>query len=331
MWELKIFNHQKMTQPEIPPEPFNSFHLDVGDGHRIYVEESGNPDGLPLIVFHGGPGSYSKPKHRLRYDLDKFRLILFDQRSCGQSVPLVVDNPDALATISPRSLIEDAEKIRVYLGLECWHVNGASWGSVLATLYAITYPEVTASLTLGAFFSAKAAEWKWMADGASFLAPAAFANCSGIMEGATGLDLVKKIAGKITEAPKKDKLHYINVFLNMEYGLELLQNPPDESEEVKQKCDDETINAGMLYAHMIQNHIFADDWNTSNAAVTALRDKSVSIVHGACDTICPVTSAYIFQKAHPHAKLVLARNAAHGADLEGEYDRLYRAELDRLV
>lgn len=320
-----------MTTPNAPApsEPFNSFLLDVDDGHQVYVEENGNPDGLPLISFHGGPGSFTKPKHRTYYDLNKFRLILFDQRCGGQSRPLAVENRAALAGFSPAAIVADAERIRQHLNIENWHVTGASWGSTMALLYAITYPEVTRSITPRMMFLGTARNWAWMANGAEIMAPPAFAAAQALAHGKRGIDLVQTLADRILS--DDDALATAQALFGMEHGLEVLSPPPEPTAEPKPaKTDAEILNNALLYAHVIKNHLLPDGWATSDKAKAALRGKPLAIVHGACDVGCPLQDVYALQAAHPQAELHIAPNCGHGVDLGGQSDALYHAALSRL-
>lgn len=313
-----------MSENQIPGA-FNTFMLDVGNGHKIYVEESGNPNGMPIVNFHGGPGSRSKPKHRTYFDLQKFRLIMFDQRNGGLSTPLALSDKGSLQFNSPAAIVGDAEAIRQHLGIEKWHVCGASWGSAMALLYALTFPQHTSSLTLRALFMAQVDDWAWMADGARLLCPPAYDTAQDLFPGYSGIELVKALANKILTAPNAEALVATNALLDMEHGMELLAERNTEPKEPKP--EDETLNAGLMYAHMIKHHMFENGWGLTPQAKEALRHIPTSITHGNCDAGCLIKNAYDLQKAHPHIKLAIAPNAGHGVDLDGEYDRLFANAL----
>ena len=137
------------------PEPYATEHLDVGDGHELYLEQSGNPDGAPALFLHGGPGGGCSPRVRTFFDPAHYRIVLFDQRGAGQSRPNVGDDFDAaMHENNTPKLIADIERIREHLGIERWPVVlGGSWGSTLAIAYAQAHPERVDSLVLRGIFT----------------------------------------------------------------------------------------------------------------------------------------------------------------------------------
>ncbi|WBU63749.1 prolyl aminopeptidase [Paracoccus aerodenitrificans] len=141
-------------------EPFDRRKITVGGGHTLYVEQSGNPDGRPVVVLHGGPGGGCSPFMRRFFDPAHYRVVLFDQRGCGLSTPhaSVVDN-------TTQHLIGDIEKIRETLGIECWSVFGGSWGATLALAYAQAHPAPVEALILRGVFLATQAELDWFYGG----------------------------------------------------------------------------------------------------------------------------------------------------------------------
>lgn len=156
MSELRTF------YPEI--EPYDTRMLLVGDGHEIYVEQSGNPDGLPVVFLHGGPGSGTSPKQRRVFDPERYRIVLLDQRMAGRSTPhasTTVD-PQVWATNTTPHLVADLERVREHLGIEAWQVFGGSWGSCLALAYAEAHPDRVTALVLRGIFTLRRRELEWM-------------------------------------------------------------------------------------------------------------------------------------------------------------------------
>ncbi|MDQ1540246.1 MAG: proline iminopeptidase [Actinomycetota bacterium] len=129
-------------------EPYESGMLDVGDGHRMYWETSGNPEGTPVLVLHGGPGSGSTPGGRRRWDPDRYRIVQIDQRNCGRSTPPASDPATDLSTNTTHHLLADIELLRERLGVERWVVWGGSWGVTLALVYAQAHPDRVRALSL---------------------------------------------------------------------------------------------------------------------------------------------------------------------------------------
>ncbi len=151
--------------PEI--EPYNSFQLVVSEPHRLYVEESGNPHGIPVVFLHGGPGAGCEPHHRRYFNPNIYRIILFDQRGCGRSTPHA-----ELDKNTTWDLVEDMETIRTKLGIDCWVLFGGSWGSTLGLAYAETHPEKVLGLVLRGVFLARKQDIQWFyQEGTSRLFP----------------------------------------------------------------------------------------------------------------------------------------------------------------
>src|SRR5674476_649049 len=134
-------------------EPYESGLLTVGDDQQLYYEVSGNPDGKPAVYLHGGPGGASNPKQRRVFDPDKYRIVLFDQRGCGNSLPHASAPKADLTVNTTWHLVADLEKLREHLGIEQWLVCGGSWGSTLALAYAQTHPTSVSELVLRGIFT----------------------------------------------------------------------------------------------------------------------------------------------------------------------------------
>ena len=157
----KFSGQKSAVQYLYPPvDPFDQRMLDVGDGHKIYLEQSGNPEGIPVVVFHGGPGGGCSPAMRRYFDPRAFRIVLFDQRGCGRSQPhaSVQDN-------TTWHLVRDIELIRETLEIPDWIVFGGSWGATLALIYAQAHPDRVQALILRGVFLATQAELDWFYGG----------------------------------------------------------------------------------------------------------------------------------------------------------------------
>jgi len=153
--------------PYSPIEPYRYGMLDVGDGHCIYWELCGNPDGKPAVFLHGGPGGGASPGHRRLFDPARYNLLVFDQRGCGRSTPHA-----SLDANTTWHLVDDIERLRAMIGAERWLVFGGSWGSTLALAYAETHPDRTAALILRGIFTLRRSELLWYyQEGASWLFP----------------------------------------------------------------------------------------------------------------------------------------------------------------
>ncbi|MDR3688754.1 MAG: prolyl aminopeptidase [Fimbriimonas sp.] len=157
-----------------PIEPYASGHLDVGDGHLVYWETCGNPNGMPALVIHGGPGSGCTVNQRRNFDPERYRIVLFDQRNCGRSLPHASDVYVDLSCNTTTHLIRDIEALRMMLGVEEWLVWGASWGSVLALAYAERFSDRVSALILIVMGLGRRQEIELMTEGLGALFPAAW-------------------------------------------------------------------------------------------------------------------------------------------------------------
>lgn len=166
-------------------EPYAHGLLDVGDGHRVYWEECGNPDGKPAVVLHGGPGSGCTPAHRTLFDPSRYRILLLDQRGCGRSTPRVLDRHSDLAANHTRALVADLERLREHRGIDRWLVLGGSWGSTLGLAYAQAHPERVTALVLASVALLRRDEDDWLyGGGAARFFPEAWAAFSAPAPGA---------------------------------------------------------------------------------------------------------------------------------------------------
>ncbi|MEV6149945.1 prolyl aminopeptidase [Nonomuraea sp. NPDC052129] len=148
-----------------PIEPYDHGHLDTGDGHLVYWEVCGNPAGKPALVVHGGPGSGCSENQRRRFDPERYRIILFDQRNCGRSLPHASDPATDLSTNTTPHLIADMERLREHLGVDRWLLYGGSWGSTLMLAYAEAHPTRVSELVICGVTMTRRSEIDWLYNG----------------------------------------------------------------------------------------------------------------------------------------------------------------------
>src|SRR6478672_9214438 len=193
---------RRTLYPEI--QPYETGMLDVGDGHALYWELSGNPDGKPAVMLHGGPGGGSSPDHRRQWNPDKYKILVFDQRGCGKSTPYA-----SLENNTTWDLVEDIEKLRTQVSkVDKWQVFGGSWGSTLALAYAETHPERVTELVLRGIFLFDQFEIDWMykEGGASQVYPDKFDEFLTAIPQAERGDLVEAYARRLTSDDKAVQL-----------------------------------------------------------------------------------------------------------------------------
>jgi proline iminopeptidase len=278
-------------------EPFNSGFIDVGSNHKIYFEESGNKDGIPVIRIHGGPGSNTKPKHRQMYNPEKYRIICFDQRGCGQSKfkDLLLDN-------TTQDTISDIEKIREYLGIEKWVVNGGSWGSLLAILYSMNHPESVMALLVSGIFFGKTDDVFAYQKGANNVFTEEHLNLLKFFS-ATSENIFEKMNERIFQDDFNSA--YLAASEMFKYEVSLMSLLPQEKEEevINEEIKKATINSGKIYLHYSNNNYFIPgDFIINN--VNKIKDIPTTIIQGRYDMVCPYKNAYLLSQELPNAKLI---------------------------
>lgn len=297
--------------PEI--DPYKSEMLDVGDGHQIYVEQCGNPDGVPITFLHGGPGSGCNAWHRRLFDPQKFRIILFDQRGSGRSLPHAT-----LENNTTQHLVSDMETIREYLGLEKWHITGGSWGSTLALVYANDYPERVLSLIIYGIFLSREQELKALYfDGgvASQIFPDVFEPYLNILPDA---DKDNPLVGydKLFRSDNKAlREKAVDLWTRLEKRVSRLIVP-------EESLNEEMSDPDFVLAHsLVENHYFLENSFIDGDQLLAsfpstLQNIPLDIIQGRYDMVCPFKTAWELHKAVPHSKLHIIDDAGHSAKEE---------------
>ena len=181
--------------PYPPIEPYDTGMLDAGDGNLIYWETCGNPDGVPVLIVHGGPGSGCTTSVRSAFNPERYRIILFDQRNCGRSTPHASD-PDADMSVNTTPhLIADMERLREHLGIERWLLHGGSWGSTLVLAYAERNPQRVSEIVISSVTMTRRSEIDWLYRGVAQFFPEAWAQFqAGVPETDRDGDLVAAYA-----------------------------------------------------------------------------------------------------------------------------------------
>jgi proline iminopeptidase len=312
--------------PEL--EPYASGMLDVGDDQQLYWETSGNPDGKPVVFLHGGPGSGTNPNQRRLFDPEKYRIVLFDQRQCGKSLPHASD-PDAdLSANTTWHLVSDIEKLREHLDVEQWMVLGGSWGSSLALAYAETHPDRVTELILRGIFTLRPVELDWFYEGgAAALFP----------------DLWE---GFLEQVPEDERGRLIKAYSR-------LLNDPDPAVHgpaavAWSRWESSTITLlprpdvvasfteeqyAVAFAR-IENHYFMHlGWFEEEQLIRdaeKLRGIPSVIVQGRYDVCTPPMTAWDLHRAWPEAEFTMVPDAGHAFDEPGILDTLIEA-TDRLA
>ena len=288
-----------------PLDPYAQRTLDVGDGHLVYVEECGNPEGLPVVVLHGGPGGGCSPAMRRYFDPGIWRIVLFDQRGCGRSRPHA-----GVEANTTWHLVEDIERIRTRLGIDRWHIFGGSWGATLALIYAQTHPERVRALTLRGVFLMRQEELDWFyAGGAGRFWPELWDRFRAMVPEEEQSDLIAAYHRRLFGESRSEQIRFARVWCGWENALASFQaagQPGDAPPEYARAF-------ARLENHYFHHKGFLDAETAILAPgrMARLRDIPGVIVQGRYDMICPPTSAYRLARDWPAAELRIVDGAGH--------------------
>jgi proline iminopeptidase len=293
-----------------PIEPFDSFRLRVSDLHELHVEQSGNPDGVPVIFFHGGPGAGLSPLHRRFFDPAAYRVILFDQRGSGRSTPL-----GELRENTTWDLVADAERIRERLGIEKWLVFGGSWGSTLGLAYAETHPERCTGLILRGIFLSRRSEVLWtFGGGAQRVFPDGWADFLAPLDESERSDVLAAYHRRLNaEDPAVRRQAALAWNRWEELGSYLVAH----SYSVAEEDVPAEIALARIEAHYFVNGAFLSDDEQLLRDVAKVKHLPCVIVQGRYDMVCPAVSAWDLHKAWPGSRLVIVPASGHSADEPG--------------
>ena len=296
--------------PEI--SPYASGMLAVDGRHTVYWEQSGNPEGVPVVFLHGGPGAGSAPVHRRFFDPQFYRIIVFDQRGCGRSMPLgdLHDNTTG-------HLVGDMQKLRVHLGIPRWLLFGGSWGSTLALSYAVQHPEKVRSLTLRGIFLIRRAEIQFFyQEGTSWIFPDFWEEYLKPIPHAERGDLVTAYYRRLTCGDDDIEAEAARAWSVWEGSTSKLF--PDEGLIHRTAGDGFARQLARIECHYFVNNGFFpyDGWLLEQAGKKLQKIPTV-IVQGRYDVVCPAKSAWDLKKAMPHADLIIVKDAGHSASETG--------------
>jgi proline iminopeptidase len=310
--------------PEI--KPYARHQLKVDGTHELYIDESGTPDGIPVVFVHGGPGSGCEFNSRCFFSPEKYRIILFDQRGAGRSTPHT-----ELTNNTTSDLVEDMEKIREHLDIDKWIVFGGGWGATLGLAYAEQNVERVLGLILRGVFLGRKKDVEWLCEeGANhffpdhwedFVNPVAKLRAGGEFEGSYS-DAYHELMMQDNELAR---MAAAKAWSTWEAHVSTLHPNP---RLIKHFSDGARAHARCLIAtHYFKNDCFLDgDQLLNNASVLA--DVPGIIVHGRFDCVSPLDNSHELRKAWPHAQLYIVREAGHSATELAMIDALIRATRD---
>ncbi|HWO99388.1 MAG TPA: prolyl aminopeptidase [Methylococcus sp.] len=306
-----------------PIEPHAVHRLEVGGGHRIYVEECGNPHGVPVVFLHGGPGSGCKAYHRCFFDPMRYRIILLDQRGAGRSTPR-----GHLRHNTTAHLVADLERVREVLGIERWLLFGGSWGAALALIYAQTHPERVSGLILRGAFLARKVDVDWFVhDGANRIYPESWERFLAHF----GLDEHKHLARALyrrltgpdelerQRAAREWWLWSSRVTLGDAFIAEANDVPPPG-----------TVDQSRIELHYAVHRYFIREGQILMDC-HRIEHLPAILVHGRKDLVCPPESAWTLHRRLPRSELRMLPNAGHISAGEEMIDALVTAADEILL
>ncbi|MEC8581814.1 MAG: prolyl aminopeptidase [Pseudomonadota bacterium] len=300
-----------------PIDPFDQRMMSVSDGHTIYVEQCGNPEGIPVIVLHGGPGGGCSPAMRRYFDPSVYRVILFDQRGCGRS------RPHASVTANTTwDLVADIERIREELGIEKFIVFGGSWGATLALIYAISHPESVRALVLRGVFLMTQAELDWFyGGGAGQFWPETWARFARLIPPEERDDMIGAYHRRLFSGDLRIETHFARAWSSWENALASVASngnggdAPGEYARAFARLENHYfINRGFLEE---------DGWILNN--IDRIQHIPGVIVQGRYDMICPPQRAWELSESWKASELRMVRNAGHALSEPGISAELVRA------
>jgi len=294
-----------MLSPDLfpPLEPYATGMMPVDDIHTLYWEECGNPKGVPALFLHGGPGAGATPTHRRFFDPSVYRIVIFDQRGAGRSLPLGETRRN-----TTELLIEDMERLRQLRAIERWHIFGGSWGSTLAIAYAEAHPDKCISLTLRGICLMQKREVDWFLYGIRSVFPEAWMKFASLVPTSERNDLLSAYIRMFDSPIEKIRMDAVRTWASYEGSCSTLlsDNIPPASD------DRHRIGIARIEAHYFKHNLFTPDTFLLDN-VDKIRRIPAFIVHGRYDMICPIITADELHGRWPEAEYRIVPDAGHSA------------------
>jgi proline iminopeptidase len=284
-----------------PIEPHETGRLDVGDGHDLYFEVSGNPRGRPVLFLHGGPGSGCKPEHRRFFDPRRWRIVLFDQRGAGRSTP-----SGSLVANTTRHLVADIEALRRRLGIACWVVFGGSWGSTLGLAYAAAHPGSCAGLVLRGIWLARRRDIDWWMRGVRRIFPEYWEEFVGHLPPGDRDDPVAGYGRRLADPDPAIHMPAAIAWRGFDQKLSSLR--PVEGDVAPP--GPQTLAVARIEQHYVRHEAFLEEGELLRG-VDRFRHVPGIILHGRYDMIAPIDGAVALARAWPEARFTIVEDGSH--------------------
>ncbi|NOT11422.1 MAG: prolyl aminopeptidase [Methylococcaceae bacterium] len=294
----------KYLYPEI--EPYHTFFLKTGSQHEVYVEESGNAQGIPVIFLHGGPCSGTKPDHRRFFNPQQYRIILFDQRGCGLSKPF-----GEIESNTTKDLCADMERIRQQLKIKQWLLFGGSWGASLVLLYAQQNPERIAGMIIRGVFLARQQDLDWfLLDGVRRIYPEQWQRLEETVPAPHRNNLLRALYEAVLGEDEITKRRVAKEWAAWGGQVALGSDfqPCSQGNHVTEKM----VKQALMELHYAKHHYFIEE-NQILENCALLSEIPAVVIHGRKDLVCPMESAMKLHQALPHADYIVLPEAGHVA------------------
>lgn len=300
--------------------PYVQHSLQVDNTHTLHIEECGNPDGIPVLFVHGGPGGGYQPAHRQFFNPDLYRIVLFDQRGCGKSRPHA-----CLTNNTTAHLIEDIEKIRRHLEIDKWLLFGGSWGSTLSLLYAETYPERVFGLILRGIFLCRQQDLQWFyQQGADRIYPDYWQDYIAPIPEDKRHDMISAYHEVLTSDDELARMRAAEAWSIWEGRTSNIKTDPDTVNHFGDPFH--ALAMARIECHYFYHRSFIEE-NQIIENIAAIQQIPTTIIHGRHDMVCPVNQAFDLAKALPGAKMIICETSGHSA-MEDEISEALINETD---
>lgn len=301
-----------------PITPYEHEMLDVSGGHTIYVEQCGNPEAIPVVFLHGGPGSGCKADHRRFFDPRRYRTVLFDQRGSGRSRPW-----GGVENNTTQELIADLEHIRERYGIEQWALFGGSWGAALALLYAQAHSERVSGLVLRGTFLARQSDVDWFfRAGANRLLPVQWQRFLEALDLEPDTDFGTYMHEAVFGADAALAQRVARAW--EAWSGAVVMYSIDQAGDGVSGPIDAALAKARLEMHYARHRYFLRE-NQLLEETDRLPEVPITLVHGARDITCTADSAWALHRAVPHSRLEILRTAGHLSSERPMIDALVRA------
>lgn len=288
--------------------PYSTGYLQVDDTHQLYWEQSGNPDGAPILLLHGGPGAGASPAHRRFFDPNHYRIIIFDQRGAGRSTPL-----GSLENNTTQHLVDDIETMRKHFGIDQWHLFGGSWGSTLALAYAIQHPEAVRSMILRGIFLCEPYEIDWFMYGIKTVFPEAWEQFAAAVPDYNDEhdDLLESYYKTLMNDDDPKAQMNAGIAWSLYEGAVSSLMPNYETITTEDQKD-HALALAKIECHYFKTEVRVTDQSLLND-IENIRHIPTQIIQGRYDMICPLQTAYKLHQLWPEADYVAVPDAGHAA------------------